>query len=130
MNDRISKDVVFQPMEPLERPGDYLHPIAHLSEDRAIVNLSHWLAWLTVADARMLRDWLSEALPVETKALQEPAGIPTRPDLWDAVSHLLSHWDEHRKCFEICGTTMTELREAFAASAATGHACPPEEATG
>jgi len=56
---------------------------------------------------------------------QEPAGRPTPPDLYRAVSHLLSHWDEHRKCFELCGTVVTELREAFAISAASGHPEPP-----
>lgn len=65
--------------------------------------------------------------PDETTAVQEPPGVPTAPALWRAVSHLLSHWDAHRKCFELCGTVIAELQAAFAASAAPGHPEPPPE---
>jgi hypothetical protein len=68
--------------------------------------------------------WQAGAAP-ETRAVQEPAGVAVAPDLYRAASHLLSHWDAHRKCFELCGTAVSELQEALAASAAPGHPEPP-----
>lgn len=58
----MSEPQKFNEMEPLERLGDWKHPIAHLSPEREYVNLSTWQPFLTVADARRMRDWLAEAL--------------------------------------------------------------------
>lgn len=61
-----------------------------------------------------------------TSETSEQRGVPVEESLYRAVSHLLSHWDEHNKCFELCGTVISELREAFARSAAPGQPEPPE----
>lgn len=65
-------------------------------------------------ESTSIRD--GQALTDTIELLMQRREATTQPNitaLRTAVSHLMSHWDEHRQCFVECGTVVRELREAF-----------------